>query len=280
MKNAFSEEIYFSSNVGIKNGTAKEYVFNGSHKLSQLDWQVENLFKIGYKIDFYLKNTFLSTDYSLGLYNFGGKMEDYDWITSQKTYDRYSCHNLAVSECVDFSFDYGLYSPLDNNKSFIKSYLQIDFATAKFYAYDGWRKYTDEDYKGNEEGVFSGTVVTYNPNLVSFLLGFGGKYYFGSDFSLEANALLGLFSFGRCVDNHIVSKVEFVDCVEGGWLLKADFSLAYDFSNKHSLLIGGKLENQPLLKGNTFMNNQLTSGKGGFSSFFYEFYLSYRIRML
>ena len=56
MKNAFSEEIYFSSNVGIKNGTAKEYVFNGSHKLSQLDWQVENLFKIGYKIDFYLKN--------------------------------------------------------------------------------------------------------------------------------------------------------------------------------------------------------------------------------
>ena len=38
----FAKGIYLSPKIELKNGTVKEYVFDGEHKLSQLDWQVEN----------------------------------------------------------------------------------------------------------------------------------------------------------------------------------------------------------------------------------------------
>ena len=73
----------------------------------------------------------------------------------------------------------------------------------------------------------------------------------------------------------------FQDCVSGFFLSKGDICLGYDFSEKSTLILGGKVENTPILEGMTYINGYPTyGGTGGFSSFFYDFYLSYRIRIL
>ena len=68
----FSEGFYLSPNISLKNGTAKEYVFEGDCKVSQLDWQVENQVNLGLDVDFEFKKFFLGLGFSTGLYNFGG----------------------------------------------------------------------------------------------------------------------------------------------------------------------------------------------------------------
>ena len=37
----FAKGIYIAPKIQLKNGIAKEYLFEGSYKMSQLDWQVE-----------------------------------------------------------------------------------------------------------------------------------------------------------------------------------------------------------------------------------------------
>ena len=54
----FSEGFYLSPNISLKNGTAKEYVFGGDYKVSQLDWQVENQVNFGLDVDFEFKKFF------------------------------------------------------------------------------------------------------------------------------------------------------------------------------------------------------------------------------
>ena len=105
----FSEGFYLSPNISLKNGTAKEYVFEADFKLSQLDWQVENEVNLGLDVDFEFKKFFLGLGFSTGLYNFGGMMEDYDWLdeNAEDDFTRYSCHDLVVIKDNNFSFDFG-----------------------------------------------------------------------------------------------------------------------------------------------------------------------------
>lgn len=282
VSSVFAKEIYITPKIQLKNGIAKEYVYDGSHKLSQLDWKVENLTNFGVSSEFFLNKLFLAFEFSSGLYNFGGKMEDYDWLDYENPqhYVRYSSHDLIVSENFNFSFDLGFHFPINTSKNLGKVFFQFDFWESKFVGANGFRYYEDWEKYGNAAGTFSGVVITYNPIITSFFLGIGSKCYFGNSFSLEAESLISFATFGTCIDNHVLSNGKFVDYVRGSFFGKLDFSLAYDFSETYSLVLGGKVENLPPIYGKSFVNNMLSAATGGFSSFFYEIYLSYRIRML
>ena len=53
-----------------------------------------------------LKNLYFGCNFSYGLYNFDGKMEDYDWLNMLSSdYTHYSCHNLSLSKDLDFSWN-------------------------------------------------------------------------------------------------------------------------------------------------------------------------------
>ena len=80
----FSSSVFFSPRIEIENQKIKEYVFDGNHKLSELDWNVENQINVGFESDFYIDRLFVGFDFSLGLYNFDGFMEDRDWENYNK----------------------------------------------------------------------------------------------------------------------------------------------------------------------------------------------------
>ena len=66
----------------------------------------------------------------------------------------------------------------------------------------------------------------------------------------------------------------------GSLALKQNIYFSFDISDNNTIIFGRKLENIPILKGPTFINGYSSNGIGGFSSFSYNFYLSYRIRIL
>lgn len=277
----FSEGFYLSPNISLKNGTAKEYVFAGDYKVSQLDWQVENQVNFGLDVDFEFKKFFLGLGFSTGLYNFGGMMEDYDWLdeTAQDEITRYSCHDLLVSKDNSFSLDFGFLFDF-SKKNFGKLIFQLHVLDSEYYGLNGLYYYKDWEPYGKAEGTLSGTVITYNPCLTSFYVGFGAKSIFAKNAFINFEGYLG-FASGVCKDVHLATKVVYKDYVSGVFLAKGDICVGYNFSEKSTLILGGKLENTPILEGVTYINGYPTyGGTGGFSSFFYDFYLSYRIRIL
>ncbi len=281
----FSEGFYLSPNISLKNGTAKEYVFEGDYKLSQLDWQVENQVNFGLDIDFEFKKFFLGLGFSTGLYNFGGMMEDYDWQNRNLPdyITNYSCHDLLVTEEYNFSFEFGLCFPF-KQKNYGKIFLQVNNKNSTYYGIGGWWDY-DENYCPSDippKGEFDDldVVITYNPCLTAFYVGFGAKTYFAENAFINFEGYLG-FASGVCTDVHLETNTLYQDYISGFFLVKNDICLGYNFSEKSTLILGGKLENTPILEGVTYKNGYPTyGGIGGFSSFSYNFYLSYRIRML
>ena len=277
----FSEGFYLSPNISLKNGTAKEYVFTGDYKVSQLDWQVENQVNLGLDVDFVFKKFFFGLGFSTGLYNFGGMMEDYDWLdeTAQDDITRYSCHDLVVAKDSSYSLDFGFIFDFSKECSG-KLIFQLEVFDTEFYGIDGWYYYKDWEPDEKAEGTFDGTVITYNPSLTSFYVGFGAKSYFAENTFINFEGYLG-FASGVCTDVHLETNTLYQDYVSGFFLVKNDICLGYDFSEKSTLILGGKLENTPILEGVTYINGYPTyESTGGFSSFFYDFYLSYRIRIL
>jgi outer membrane protease len=277
----FSEGFYLSPNISLKNGTAKEYVFAGDYKVSQLDWQVENQVDLGIDVDFEFKKYFFRLGFSTEVATFGGIMEDYDWLdeSAQDDITRYSCDDLLVSKDNSFSLDFGFLFDF-SKKNFGKLIFQLHVLDSEYYGLNGWYYYKDWEPYGKAEGTLSGTVITYNPYLTSFYVGFGAKTYFVENAFINFEGYLG-YASGVCTDVHVERNMVFQDCVSGFFLVKNDICLGYDFSEKSTLILGGKLENTPILEGVTYINEYPTNGgTGGFSSFFYEFYLSYRIRML
>lgn len=277
----FSQEMYISPKIKLKNGIAKEYVFDGNHKLSQLDWQIDNLISIGFDLDVEFKNLCFGFDFSYGLYNFGGQMEDMDWLDyDNPTYlTRYSCHDLLVNEDINFSFNIGSRFAYDkSNRNFGSLFLKLDYQNYLLYGVNGWRYY--KDWGDNSYDIFSGKVISYRPSIFSVLIGFGGKFYITKNFSLNFDAAVSMISFGTCKDIHIKANTVFEDLVKGSLYTMGNLSFAYDFSKNSTLLLGGQVANMPLIRGLSYINNTLSLAIGGFSSFFYEFYLSYRIRII
>ena len=72
ISSVFAKGIYITPKIQLKNGIAKEYLFEDSYKMSQLDWQVENVILVGFELDFELKHLYLGCDFSYGLCNFDG----------------------------------------------------------------------------------------------------------------------------------------------------------------------------------------------------------------
>lgn len=276
----FAKGIYIAPKIQLKNGIAKEYLFEGSYKMSQLDWQVENVILVGFELDFELKHLYLGCDFSYGLYNFDGKMEDYDWLNMLSAdYTHYSCHNLSLSKDLDFSIDIGLMFPLEETgKNYVNLFAQYNFKNTMFEAKNGYYRY--KEYGKISEGELSGLVITYNPIIESFLLGFGGNFYISKTFSFKSETAISLLSRGVCTDNHLLTKDIWKDAVFGKVFLKSKLEFAFDFGDRFSMIFGGKVENLPMLQGQTYINGYPSrNNTGGFSSFFYDFYFSYRIRI-
>ena len=289
---AFSSTVYFSPKVGLKNGIVREYVFDNNHKLSQLDWNVQNQIDFGFETDFFVENLYFGFDFSVGLYNFSGFMEDRDWFYSSKPDEltRFSSHDLIVTQNLDFSFDFGIILSLKGDKSkrqlsknhglenYISAFFQFNFYSYNFEGVKGWYDYKDK----NETGTFEdyGKVISYNPNFTSLMLGVEGNFNFWDNFSIKTVIATSFLTKGICIDNHWLSKTEFIDSIEGNLFLKGILELSYNFNRKNALVFGGKVEKLPILKGVSYQNGMLSGAIGGADSFFYEFYLSYRIRML
>lgn len=271
---AFSSSVFFSPKIELKNYKIKEYVFDGNHKLSQLDWNVKNQINVGLKSDFYIDRLFVGFDFSLGLYNFDGFMEDRDWENYNKPNitTKYSFHDLVVSEDLDFSFQFGFNFPFENIRTLEKIFLEFNFKNSLLLGNNGWYDYSDLETPG--------TVISYNPTIISFILNFTGKYQLLNNLYLNLETGFGLSSFGICTDNHVLTNTKFVDKVKGSLALKQNIYFSFDISDYNAIIFGGKLENIPIIKGPTFINGYSSNGIGGFSSFSYNFYLSYRIRML
>ena len=274
----FAKGIYLSPKIELKNGTVKEYVFDGEHKLSQLDWQVENQVSFGFDAEFNFDKIYLGFDFSYGFYNFDGNMEDWDWenYTTPNIHTKYSHHDLIVNNDLDCSLEFGFLFPFEN-KSFGKLILGVNLQNTNFSGWNGWYEY--KNYYPPKDNL-SGLIITYNPYIVSYFVGFGGTTYISKKVYFNLELIFGLYSFGKCVDNHVLTKTQFVDYVNGTTSVNTELAFGYDFSNNTSIILGGKLENSPLLCGSSYANGKQLTSQGGFSSFFYEFYLSYRIRIL
>lgn len=287
---AFSSTVYFSPKIGLKNGIVREYLFTGSHKLSQLDWNVQNQIDIGFETDFFVENLYFGFDFSVGLYNFSGFMEDRDWKNSSSDLTNYSWHNLVVKEDIDFSFDIGIIFPWEwkttknqfkknhGQENYISAFFQFNLKSSTYDGVQGWYDYKEPNMNGTFEDY--GKVISYNPSIVSLLIGFGANINVYKNFSVRTGVSTSFLSSGICIDNHWIPGDKWVDSVAGAFFLKGFLDLSYNFNDKNALVLGGKINYLPPIFGECYVNNILSSLIGGFSSFSYEFYLSYRIRIL
>ena len=88
------DEIVFSVSplTAYKNGMLGEYVYvkdvnNQEQKLSELDWEIKNLFLIGADFSVGFEKFIIDLNVLFGIKNQNGKMQDSDWLNYLTEYD-------------------------------------------------------------------------------------------------------------------------------------------------------------------------------------------------
>ncbi len=92
--------------IGMLNGEGGEYVYNGSHKLSELTWDLSQLLMAGLVFSARINERFsLNAGFWTALNDGNGEMTDYDWFIEGMDWTHYSRSDVKVESARVFDIN-------------------------------------------------------------------------------------------------------------------------------------------------------------------------------
>ena len=213
--------------LGFFHGQAEEIVYElpgEPQYLSLLLWDLKPLLYVGFSVDFGPRNPFknggflASSSIKLGLPNYTGLSENFDWLSDGDDYSHYSRHEAYTqrSFLADILFGYS-WRLMDSLA--LRTYGEFAFMHFSWQARDGIGEYP---FGGM---MFIGTVVEYLQNWFIFSPGISIEYRFFDFISLEGNFSYSPLVFCIARDHHTFRDTVFYDYPRWGHSFKWGGSL-------------------------------------------------------
>ncbi|MBP2444290.1 omptin family outer membrane protease [Rhizobium leguminosarum] len=230
--------------LGLANISAQEFVYDGDHKDSQLNWESKGmtLFTVG--VDAQIDN-----DWSLkGSVKVGtggnGHMVDYDWDSGEHDdWSDRSIHPLTeldhyVAGAIQLNrIIYG------NETSSIAVGAGVHYTDVKWTAYGGSGIYSSAGGFRNDPWKDPDWErgISYRQQIPIGFLSLSGKYNFG-DLTISGDLQTGL-SFGiKDIDDHWLRDLRYHDDIDPAPTLSATVALDYAMTPAASLYLSGSFE--------------------------------------
>lgn len=230
-------KLNLEQSFGFKNGHLGEYALikkpnYSDDKLSYLNWEVKNQFYTSIALNGSYKDLLFSSDFSVSLPGYCGKMEDSDWFNNfydnhpaadpTKDYKtHFSVHDNYLD--YDFSFSEELSYKFNISQWFILApKLSFEYSNIKFSGKDGEYWYGKEksengssyytEYNSNEivHDYCSGKVIEYNRIQYALWTGVNLNFY-ASNFCFNLGFDISPYTYTYNEDNHLLTYTDFVD---------------------------------------------------------------------
>jgi len=218
---SYGVEITFILETGFRNGSTKEFVFEGDKCISLLEWNDRVVPTVGFTGQIGVRNfTFrLNLDFAVPVIS--GEMENYDYLIADSfSPSHYSWHDVYLDKDFKFSIEGGYEIQLKN--WYITPSIGMQYLNRKWTATDGYLQYPDMGHwTGNEQKVnLNGPVIGYEQAVwyPFAALETGFTHIFPFECKIRVSIKCGIYPYiwAETNDNHFLRNTQFYDSLRGG----------------------------------------------------------------
>lgn len=247
--------VTFTGSFGVTGVRAKEFVYQGQAKLSQLNWKSDCINTLTGAVSVELpKEFYLSATASVG-FDGNGHMADFDWLQPGKPWSDRSLHP-------DTRLDHYFAGGVEIGRTLIShdgtdiglgagfKYTDIQWSAwggSYIYSVNGFR-----DARGNFDPDEKG--ITYRQSWPVPYLGLNLNHHEGA-WSFSGAVQAGLAVDAYDIDDHWVRHLRFYDYFDTTPTLAVSSSINYAVWNNAALYLSGSLDNMFRTRGDTKMVN-------------------------
>ncbi len=234
-----------STGVGVLLGTAKEFVYSNSYKVSELDWSLSPVVYYGTRLTLTAMSGFaVVLEIASGFGGLSGSITDSDFLNGDGVKTHFSKHDCYTERVVSLDLRAG-WPAITTPHTVVSILGVINVLDYKWSARDGYLQYPSE------------TAAPYTPwsesTTKTDVVGTGILYeqgYFALGFMLDAqlkagDALSGVLGLGfspiavcNDVDNHLFTGVDYYETMSGGYLFHAEGSMEIRIKPSSRLSVG------------------------------------------
>jgi outer membrane protease len=254
----------FSGAVGLMNMEAKEYVYMGSHKASQLNWESK-----GVTLYSGTAAADLSSEWSVKATvdigaNGDGHMVDYDWVpglyvdTGMDGWsDRSISPDTRLAHYFAGSIEIARKMFADDSREFSVN-AGFKYSDVKWESFGGSYIYSDTTTRDDIGELPDGLrVISYQQKIPVFFVGVDGSA--DIDRVTISGGAKGGFTTGiRDIDDHWGTDTRFHDDMKPAPVLMFNVEAAYHVTETASLFVGGSYENVFNRRGDMRSRNTVT----------------------
>jgi len=241
--------------VMMQSGEARERVFDGSHKLSELIWDISGLALAGGSVSAVIgDNIELNAALWVGITKGNGSMEDYDWLIEGYDWSHFSDGDVDINSAhvFDLNGTYSFYRGRGVEWFGILGFKQLfwdwsEYGRTYIYSEYGWR-----DSRGSSGGV---NGIDYEQTFAVPYAGIGMRIAFGRGYG----ALYGIYSplvQAEDKDHHILRDLYFTETFDSIDYIGFGGELSYTFTGSFFMTLALDGHTIPEAHGNMFIRTE------------------------
>lgn len=254
--------------LSILNGSIIEYVFddeckNTDNMLSRLNWDIKNIPVLELNSEFTLFNHItINFNGKFGIPKSSGNMCDYDWQNSVPSplhvdwaldpateLTNYSNHENSLDKYITFSL-YGGYKFILPHNFAITPFIGYEYQSFSFYASNGYSIYKEDNF---QKLPFSGTVIAYEQEINSFLLGISLYSSILDKVDIKGSVIISpKLNKYLCLDRHFFGRTAYLDVLSNAFIFQSNLTANYKINKTNSIGLFGFIEYIPLIKGKNY----------------------------
>ena len=230
------EENNFKTTVAIQSGVlnaiSKEYVFSNGYKISELDWEIQPMYFLGFSFNMqFFKKFFLNAGTWRGLNQDIGYMQDYDYDNTGKL-TNYSKHDCVLQKSVNYDLNMGYNYKIFKDFS-IAGLLGFNYKNFKMSAKNGYYQYPP----GSVKKLFFGTGVSNEQTFNIPYLGVGSTGLLYDLIIVQLFAMYSKLVYVDEIDYHYRRQIDIYTSMKYGQYIAGIFSLGWKISKNTSIVV-------------------------------------------
>lgn len=263
-----------TTQTGVLLGTAKEFVYSGSYKVSELDWSLSPVLYYGSRFSLHTNGGFEALlDIKSGFSGLSGYITDSDYLNEDGVKTHFSKHDCYTERALSIEARGG-FPAIETPRVTVAFMGFLDVLDYKWSARDGYLQYpptgqSSPNYtpwsESTPKTTVVGTGIIYEQSYFALGVMIDSRVAFSP--LLHGNLAVGYSPITICndVDNHLFTGADYYETMRGGYLLQAEASIEWQLRPKSNLSIGGSYRQIQGLIGDTRMvytteQNQVTPG--------------------
>jgi plasminogen activator len=247
-----------SAGAGYLTGEANEIVYVpelSNYKVSQLTWNIDNLFMVGVGAQVKFKNWLtLNFDGWFKATNGSGSMDDYDWQVPGLDWTDWSHHedtDVTKGTIIDTSAEFAVFHTDSFALKLIGGYKWENFG---WEAFGGDFIYSENGFRDTRGSFPSGLkVIEYEQTWKTpyFGVGIGANV---AKFELTSRLIYSPFAQGDDTDTHVLRNLVTDDSVDSADMISFDIAGSYLFTNQLSLKLAYTYQKYDTAQGDAVWN--------------------------